>query len=96
MQALVIFAVACWMAIMGTGTSLAQTPQPGVTTAPPPASTPPPSALSPAAPSSNAAIGTLRRQNRRQYLHEQKQRNDAQDVLRNRAYTAPRARTAPR
>jgi hypothetical protein len=96
MRALIIFAMACWVAVVGIDASLAQTPQPGVTTAPPPAAAPPPSALNPAAPSSNAAIGTLRRQNRRQYLHEQKQRNDAQDALRNRAYTAPRARTTPR
>jgi hypothetical protein len=60
--------VACLVAAVGVvGVSQAQTPPPA-TTAPP--ATPPP-AYSPSAPASNAAVGTLRRQNRRQYMHEQ-------------------------
>jgi hypothetical protein len=96
MQDSFVFVVACWMAAAGAGVSLAQTPAPGAMAAPPSAATPPPSALSPSAPASNAAVGTLRRQNRRQHLQEQKQRNDAEDALRSRAYTAPRARATPR
>ena len=97
MQIPVMLVAACWTAAVGVGVSQAQTapPPPATTTAPPPAATPPPSALSPSAPASNAAVGTLRRQNRRENLQEQNQRNDAEDALRSRAQTAPR-RTAPR
>jgi hypothetical protein len=100
MQIRFIVALVGLQAVVGIGVPRAQTLPPPTTAAPPAAPATPPPAYSPAAPASNAAVGTLRRQNRRQYLNEQQQRNEAEDALRSRARTAPVARpgtrTAPR
>jgi hypothetical protein len=85
----------CVTTTMGAGVSSAQTYPPPAPAAPPPAAAPAP-AYAPAAPASNAAVGTLRRQDRRQYMHEQNQRNEAEDALQNRARTNPNSRNRQR
>ena len=44
-------------------------------------------------PVANPAVGTLRRQNRRQFLYEEQQRNDAEDALEKRGETAAENRS---
>ena len=83
-------AVACLTTAVGVGASQAQAPAP----APVPAPAPP--AYSPSAPASNAAVGTVRRQDRRQFMYEQQQRNEAEDALRSRAQAPPAARSSTR
>ena len=89
-----VFAL-CVTATMGAGVSSAQTYPAPAPVAPPPAAAPAP-AYAPAAPASNAAVGSVRRQDRRQYMHEQKQRNEAEDALQNRARTTPNTRNQRR
>jgi hypothetical protein len=94
MQTSIIRMTAGMAAALGIGMAEAQTyapASPGPPAAVAPA--PPPSAYSPSAPASNAAVGTVRRQDRRQFMYEQKQRNDAEDAVRSRAQTAPARRT---
>jgi hypothetical protein len=90
--AVVVF---CVTTTMGAGVSSAQTYPSQAPSAPPPAAAPAP-AYTPAAPASNAAVGSVRRQDRRQYVHEQKQRNEAEEALQNRARTTPNTRNRQR
>ncbi len=76
--------VSTFFAFTNVGPVAAQTeaPPPAVEAAPPPAA--------PAA--ANSAAGTVRRQNRRQFAVEQKQRNDAEDALEDRGNQAAQNR----
>jgi hypothetical protein len=97
MRIRLVLMLLCSATMAGIEASQAQAPTPAPTATPiaPPATAPPPASSSPA-PARNPAVGSLRRQNRRQFVYEQKQREDAEDAVRSRAQTAPRPRAVPR